>query len=392
MYDFEAEPDVPDPGLRGKIVFVGETQPFGNDLHAVPFLALHGIRYADGVEIQAAFTRALLRGDILREPEGAAAWAVCLLAPIISVVAFLRLRWLSAAFLTLALAAAWILISFVLFSTAAIAIPITVPLAGLAVTGVGMISFITLSEERERRQVLGLWGMYQDPRLVSYLLGNPEARGGEGEEKTVTVLFADLVEFTRTVEKLAPRDALQALNRYLALIEGVVLKHGGLIDKYLGDGLMAQWGAPSTPGGVFREDHARAAIAACLDIREAAERLAREMPEAVHFGLRVTLNTGPVVFGWVGASRLEFTIVGDTVNVTSRLHETAKELRVNFLISEATYRQIADSVEVGQCLEVAIRGRTEPVTVMEITGAKGQDKATPLSVPGSVETVSPVTG
>ena len=375
MFEFEARPTVPDPRLKGKIVFVGDALPFGVDRHDIPFLAAEGVRKADGVEIQAALTRALLRGKILHEPSAMESWILAVLLCAGGVAAFLRMRWVRAAFVTVGLAAAWIALCLALFCTSSVVLPMFVPLGALLSTGVGMIAFISLSEERERRNVLKQWGRYQDPRLVDYLLLYPEARGGEGEEKVVTVLFADLVSFTQTVEKLAPREALSVLNRYLALIETVVLKHGGLIDKYLGDGLMAQWGAPVTPGGVFRQDHERASVEACLEIEATARRLVAEMPDALHFGLRLTLHSGPVIFGWVGASRLEPTIIGDTVNVTSRLQETAKQMEASFLISEATYTEVRDIVEIGRRAEVDIRGRIDPLTVMEILGPKAPGAA-----------------
>jgi adenylate cyclase len=180
----------------------------------------------------------------------------------------------------------------------------------------------------------------------------------------VTVLFADLKNFTQTVEALPPAQALEALNRYLALLSQTILKHGGVVDKYLGDGLMAQWGAP-----MARPDHATAAVQACLDIEKQLECLTKELHAAgdVSFEVRLTLHTGPVVAGPLGSNeRLEYTIIGDTVNVTSRLQETAKALGCDFLISETTCAALDGAVRTGRETEVGIRGRQAPLRVFEV--------------------------
>jgi adenylate cyclase len=158
------------------------------------------------------------------------------------------------------------------------------------------------------------------------------------------------------------------------MLDAVIRKHGGVVDKYLGDGLMAQWGAPAIPGEALLAGHAEAALRACLEIQREAELLAVQeaaSASSVGFELRLTLHTGPVVFGWVGAKRLELTIIGDTVNVTSRLQETAKQLGVDFLVSESTYARVREHVTTGQEAEVEIRGRDRPLRVYEIVGEKG---------------------
>jgi adenylate cyclase len=343
------------------------------------------------VEIQANLVRTLLDGNPIREPGFSGLWLMSVGLSLIGLISFYRLRWGPGAFACLFAAVAWVALSFGLFIRADTALPIAVPLAGLLTTGGGMGVYRALREERERREVLGLWGRYQDPRLVEYLLQHPEARGGEGREAQVTVLFADLKNFTKTVEHLAPGAALQMLNRYLALMSQVILEHGGLVDKYLGDGLMAQWGVPEP-----RPDHAEAAVRACLELERRTRELTAEVesrelrvgssetgvlavrstlnsPLSTHpstFGLRLTLHSGPVVVGWVGASRLEFTIIGDTVNVTSRLQETAKSLGCEFLISESTYEYVRSWIETAQQAEVEIRGRQQPLRVYEVTGVR----------------------
>ena len=372
----------PDNPFEGKIILIGVAYTGSNDQHYVPILErAGGSRLAFGVEIQANVVRTLLSGQPIAEPGPAARWALSQGLALLGVLAFARLGWVRAQLLTAGAAVAWIGLAFGLFAARDFALPVSLPLTGLALGGSLMASYRALREELERRQVLGLWGRYQDPRLVDYLLQHPEARGGEGREAVVTVLFADLKNFTKTVETLQPGEALQMLNRYLGILSAVTLEHGGYVDKYLGDGLMAQWGAPPPDGadGGTVGANAEAAVRACLEMERQVRELSRSLaPQSgVTFGLRLSLHTGPVVVGWVGSSRLEFTIIGDTVNVTSRLQETAKELDCEFLISESTYRHVSGWTRTGKQAEVAIRGRKQPLKVYEITGLKDECEDSP---------------
>jgi adenylate cyclase len=375
LVDVTRLPEAGDATLRGKIVIIGATYTGSNEQHYIPILeGLSGSRQAFGPEIHANLVRTLLDGKPVGDPDPNARWLMSFVVGALAILAFYRFSWLRAKALCIALVAGWIGAAFWLFNNHTYALPINPPLIGLVLGGGLMASYRGLREEGERRQVLGLWGRYQDPRLVDYLLQHPEARGGEGWEAEVTVLFADLKNFTKTVEMLPPGEALQTLNRYLAVMSEVILKHGGLVDKYLGDGLMAQWGVPEP-----QADHAGAAVRACLEIDRRIRELTDEVGgrQDVTFGIRLTLHTGPVVVGWVGADRLEFTIIGDTVNVTSRLQETAKQLECEFLVSETTYEHVRGWIRTGREADVAIRGRQQPLRVYEVRGERLDER--PLS-------------
>lgn len=371
--DIARRPRGKNQDFAGKIVVIGATYTGSNDNHFVPFFS--GMdpfrpRNIAGMEVQANMMRTLLHGRALAEPGTTLTWLFSLALSLMGLIAFSLLPWGRAALVTLAAALGWLLLSLALFVTRDYLLPATLPLLSLAFSGALMGAYRALGEERERAQVMKVWGRYHDPRVVEYALQNPEMRGGEGREVPATVLFADLKNFTKTVESLAPAEALQQLNRYLALISQAVLEHGGLVDKYLGDGLMAQWGVPQA-----QENHELAAVQACLQLEQRVRDLrAAEGAGDIGFGIRLTLHTGPVVAGNVGSEgRLEYTIIGDTVNVTSRLQETAKELDCEFLISESTYAAVKDYVLTGKEAEVMIRGRQQPLRVYEILGQRGEN-------------------
>ena len=374
---------VPASKFKDKIVLIGGTYSGSNDFHYVPILKpddLSRARQIAGVEVQANLVRTLLSGQPVNEPRATAIWLLSIVVGSCGLLAFGALRWVPAALTCLGIAGAWLAVSAWSFSSFDFALPAALPLLGLALTGALMGAYRALGEERERGQVLSLWGRYQNPRIVDYLLRHPEARGGMGQEVNVTVLFADLKNFTKTVEHLTPSDAIAMLNRYLGLMQETVEEFDGYVDKYLGDGLMAQWGAPDPADGTQVFHHQVAAVRACLELQRRTSELTASIATGndVTFGLRLTLHTGPVVVGWVGSGRIEFTIIGDTVNVCSRLQETAKELNCEFLVSETTYEAVRDWVETGKEAEVEIRGRNQPLRVYEIVAADAVQSAEEL--------------
>jgi adenylate cyclase len=354
-----------DPRWKDKIFIFGVSYKGNNDLHAVPFLnGFAGTREVNGMEVQANAVRTLLDGSAIEEPQGISVWSLAVLFGAVGIAALTTLSWGRAVRLLGLLLLVWTVLSFSVFCFAHYSLPLVLPFLSLLFGTVLMGSYRALSEERERAQVMKIWGRHQDPRLIDELLAHPEWRGGQGEEVEVTVLFADLKNFTKTVEHLSPQKALEALNRYLALLSSVILEHGGVVDKYLGDGLMAQWGTPAE-----RPDHATAAVRACLEIEKRVAALTATLAaqNSVSFEVRLTLHTGPVVAGPLGSDqRLEYTIIGDTVNVTSRLQETAKALGCDFLISETTCAALRGAVRTGRETEVEIRGRTAPLKVFEV--------------------------
>lgn len=364
-----ASEKAPDSRFAGKIVLIGSTYKGNNDGHFVPLFrsGLSGSRLVDGMEVQANAVATLLKNNPITEPGAGLNWLFAALLGALGVGAYTWCGWRRAPLLTLAVALAWGAVSLLLFCAAHYALPLAVPVAALVVGAGAMGGYRALGEERERAQVMRIWGRHQDPRLIAELLAHPEWQGGQGAEATVTVLFADLKNFTKTVESLAPTAAILALNRYLSLLSEVILQQGGVVDKYLGDGLMAQWGAP-----LPRADHADAAVRACLEIERRLRELTPRLQAAgdVSFEVRLTLHTGPVVAGPLGShERLEYTIIGDTVNVTSRLQETAKELGCDFLISQTTHNLVTLPLVLGQETQVNIRGRQQPLRVFEVVTA-----------------------
>jgi class 3 adenylate cyclase len=383
------------PGtFANAIVLVGSTFTGANDFHFAPLaspqsgaLGWASPRTLAGVEIQAHIVDTLLRARPLSEPPAAARWAIAWALSIAALALGAALPWARAALAGGVLAVGYGALSLQAFASD-LALPLSLPLGGMLASGLLMAGYRLVGEERQRQAILKLWGRYQHPRVVEYLLHNPHARGGEGEEVPATILFADLKSFTKTVEHLPPGDAIRTLNRYLGLMQECVDENGGLVDKYLGDGLLAQWGAPDEIGtravSERADVNAESAVRACWQMMQRADALSAALqmaPAAAQnvnektFGLRLSLHSGPVIAGWVGAERIEYTVIGDAVNVCSRLQETAKEMGCDLLISQSTYDNARRIVRVGRTAEVEIRGRDQPLQVYEVVGLREPGEA-----------------
>src|SRR5688500_17148693 len=187
----------------------------------------------------------------------------------------------------------------------------------------------------------------------------------EGERKQVTVLFVDVSGFTSLSARLDPEEVHQLMSRAFQLMLAEVHRYEGTVNQFLGDGIMALFGAP-----IAHEDHARRAVHAALGIARALESYQRELaPRGITFRARQGLNTGLVVVGAIGSDlRMDYTAVGDTTNVAARMQQAGEPGRVT--IAEATYRLVHGYFEMRSLGSLALKGKTEPVGAWEVAGAR----------------------
>ena len=223
-------------------------------------------------------------------------------------------------------------------------------------------------QEREMKLKLKeMFGKYTSESLVETIMDNPESIKLGGETRKMTVLFSDIKGFTSFSEKNPPEKVVSCLNEYLDAITNVILETGGTIDKFMGDAVMAFWGAP-----VFHPEHAAKAVEAALAmqdlISELNEIFKNEEGDFEGFEMGVGINTGEMIVGNIGsAERLEYTVIGDAVNVASRLESLTRTYESNIIISGGTYDDIADSYECEFLESVQVKGRSQAV---EIYGVK----------------------
>jgi len=202
---------------------------------------------------------------------------------------------------------------------------------------------------------------YVSPQMCAEILENPSLLQLGGERRKVTILFADIKGFTALSEKMEPEKVVEVLNTFFTEMVELVFQHQGTLDKFLGDALMVDFGVPvEIPRAEFH------AVACAL----AMHRRLGEMRAAgltLIQGIRIGINTGEAIVGNIGSDkRMDFTVVGDTVNVAARLQELTKELEAETLVSEATYREVAGQFRFQPVPPVVLRGRRDPTAVYRL--------------------------
>jgi adenylate cyclase len=373
-------PDVPLADLEGAVLLVAPTAVGLLDARSTP------LRPADpGALIHATALDNLLGGDAMRRAPPLAnslAVAVAALAAAVAVTASgSALLGASAALLVLLLSAAAALLAF----RAGLWVDMALPLAaGFAAAGSAFAGNYW-AEGRAKRRVRELFGRYVSPEVVRRLAEEPSSIRLGGERVTLTLLFSDIRGFTSMSERLPAERVVEVLNEYLEAMTAIVFRHGGTLDKFIGDAVMAFWGAPiPTP------DHARRAVEAGLEMRVALAELnerwaARGTPVDLRIGIGI--HTGEAIVGNIGSlsRKLDYTAIGDTVNLTSRLEGLTKELDTDLLVSDATRAAAGDAFEYHPLGEVQVKGKEQSVRVHTLPAAgrlKGAALALALALAG----------
>ncbi|MEM9276959.1 MAG: adenylate/guanylate cyclase domain-containing protein [Pseudomonadota bacterium] len=232
-----------------------------------------------------------------------------------------------------------------------------------------------IREERKRREIRGAFGQYISPALVDQLSDNPDRLVLGGETRELSVLFTDVRGFTTISEsyKDYPQGLTQLMNRFLSVLSQPILDRNGTIDKYMGDAIMAFWNAP-----VDEDDHVRQACLAALDMidnvahlnKERTAELAESAEETYHeINVGVGINTGPCVVGNMGShNRFDYTALGDTVNLASRLEGQSKPYGVQIVLGAATAEVVMNELAVHEIDLIRVKGKNEPVKIYSLAG------------------------
>jgi adenylate cyclase len=358
---------VPEGALTDKIVLVGATAPALQDLRATPVDSAF-----PGVEVHANMIAGMLDEELKRRPwftDGAE--VVLLLAGGTALAALVPA--LSAGLATLLVALGIVLIvafNVAVWSVGGLVLPLASSLLmALAVYTMNM-AYGYFVESRARRQLAGRFGEYVPPEIVARMARDPGKYDMQPKEAELTVLFSDVRDFTRTSEGLAPKELGEYINDYLtAMSEVIRSRHRGTLDKYIGDAIMAFWGAP-----LEDPQHARNAVLAALGMQKECAALnarfaARGWP-ALRIGIGV--NSGRVRVGDMGSQvRRAYTAMGDAVNVASRLEGRTKYYGVGILVGEATRRRVPD-ILFREVDRIRVKGREGAITVYEPLGLESE--------------------
>ncbi|WP_370691729.1 adenylate/guanylate cyclase domain-containing protein, partial [Bradyrhizobium sp.] len=238
------------------------------------------------------------------------------------------------------------------------------------------VAFNQMVEQlRLKERLRETFGKYVDPRVVAGLLEGP-ALAAEGERRVMTVLFCDVRGFTSTSEGMTPQGLVKVMNRYFSTMSAPIRAHQGVIDKYIGDAIMAYWGPPFAAA----DEQAQLASRAALEMLQLVPQLRAELPELLGvrslpntFDIRIGIATGEVLVGSIGSElMMSYTVMGDTVNLASRLEGANKEYGGRILVSEATIEGASDAIEAREIDRVVTVGQSLPQAVFEIMGLKGE--------------------
>lgn len=356
--------------LKGKIVLVGTTAPGLLDMRPTPVSEVY-----PGVEVHANMISGILDQNLKEYP------AYMLGAEVV----WLLLTGIGLSFLLPGLGATrGMLVSvFLLAVTQGLSLaiwhygnllmPVANSLVMIALLFALNMSYGYFVESRTKRQITGLFGQYVPSELVEEMAEHPESVSMEGESREMTILFSDVRGFTSISEGLEPKELTLLMNEFLTPLSRVVYKHRGTIDKYMGDCIMAFWGAP-----LLDAAHARNAILAGIEMQQTLKALQphfkeRGWPE-IHIG--VGINTGRVSVGNMGSEvRVAYTVMGDEVNLASRLEGITKQYGVGVVVGENTRNAVTDFV-YRELDHVRVKGKDKPIAIYEPIGLVGEvDKA-----------------
>lgn len=355
------------PGeLKGKIALIGTTAPGLLDLRATPV----GEAYP-GVEIHANLITGMLDGEIkLKPPYVLGAEVVLLLVAGLAMVMLLPLLSpLRATLFTLLVLLVVVTLNLAFWHYGNLVLPLGSGLLMVLALFALNMSYGYFVESRSKRQFTELFGQYVPPELVEEMSRDPEAYSMEGRKAELTVLFSDVRGFTTISEGLGPDELTHLMNDYLSAMTEVIRKNRGTLDKYIGDAIMAFWGAP-----VGDSQHARQAVITAMQMQSAIPTVnkafaAKGWPE-IRIGIGV--NTGEMTVGDMGSVvRKAYTVMGDAVNLGSRLEGITKQYGVGILVGEGTRKAVKDIIfrEVDR---VQVKGKEEPVAIFEPVGLEGE--------------------
>lgn len=359
--------------LRDKVVLLGAGVGLG-DAHLTPyatsFLLGRG-RLMDGVEVHANVVEALLSGQRLLPMGAVARGAILLMLTAVSVMVFVRVSLWQAGLFWLLLLALLVASGYLLFRSGVV-MSVTAPAVACASVLLGVAAWRLSSEERERERLRQMFGRYVSPQVVAALLHAGVRPDLGGRVQTVTVLFADIRNFTLISELLSAREVVEMLNAYFGRACEIMQREGGSIDKFIGDAIMVEFGSPwPVPDHALRG--VRAALALHALVQEFGVWMRTRFPDRglPEFDVGIGLHSGDAVVGNIGSpTRMEFTAIGDTVNLASRVEGMTKQLGCAILVTQDTRAQLGDQLLTGRSDLVQVKGRTAGVRVFEVTGLK----------------------
>jgi len=351
---------IPVEQLRGRIALVGTSAPGLKDQRATPV----GEAYS-GVEMHANLIAGMLDGRIKLKPSYALVIDLLqiMVAGLLMIFLLPRLSPLRASLMAVLLLSVLLGVNFLLWQQADFVLPLAAALVLVMTLFALNMSWGYFVESRSKRQMTGLFGQYLPPELVEEMSRDPENYSMAGRKAELTVLFSDVRGFTTISEGLGPDELADLMNEYLGAMTQVIRARRGTLDKYIGDAIMAFWGAP-----VDDPDHAKHAVLAAIEMQQAMPALNRALVQKGWPELKIGIgvNTGIMTVGDMGSPvRQSYTVMGDAVNLGSRLEGITKQYGTGMLVGEETWAKLKDVIAFREMDRVRVKGKAEPVGIYE---------------------------
>jgi len=370
---------IPASFFTDKIVFIGTTAMATYDQKITPFSA-----NMPGVEKNATVVANILSGNFIKKTPVYIDLLVVLLTGILALVIGQKKRALYLVTGYVALTSIVVITNQVLFTWYGIRLNLIYPLLTVISEGTFIISYGYFVEEKKAREIRRMFSSYVTERVVNELIKNPDLARLGGERKEVTVLFSDIMGFTGFSEGHAPEEVVAMLNEYLGAMTEVIFKWEGTLDKFVGDEIVAFWGAP-----LEQKDHAGLAVRCALDMVSKLEELQRKWKSEGKpvLDAGIGINTGEVVVGNIGAEgkKMDYTVIGDHVNVGARIETLTRKYDTHILITEFTLKRIGELLTTDSLYRthtsikglesVIVKGKERPVEIYEVKSLTSGDEA-----------------
>ena len=354
--------------FKDKIVFVGATAAELQDNKYTPFFNYGGQKQKiPGVEMHANALSTIIKGDFIKNLDKNLNILFTLLLVVLALFFTLRLRpWVALLAISLEIIFMFGLI-YILFSHYNIVCTTTTPSFGIMFSFIIGLVYQAFIERREKNRIRKTFQQYVSPAVVEKMLSTGEVPSYGGERRTLTILFSDIRKFTSFSESHEPEEVVSRLSEYLTEMVDVIFKQSGTLDKFVGDEIMALFGAP-----YFFDDHAERACITALQmqakLKELREKWASQNGKD-SFNVGIGINTGKVIVGNLGSSQLfDYTVIGDHVNIGARLESANKEYQTTIILSESTYELVKRRAKVRELDFVRVVGKSHPIRIFELLG------------------------
>lgn len=366
-----AEHRYPPEYFRGKIVLVGASAAGSYEPRPTPM-----DKQPPGFFAHATLMDNLLNGAAMREaPSWLAFLLILLMAALGGLVQWKQSSFRMGTLIFFGALALFTAANVALFGTIHFVLPFVAPAITLAASYSGASTARYVTTGRELRQTRGVLERYVAPQLVKYVMSNIESMQLNGDKRELTILISDVRNFTTMTEKSDPLELIALLDDYLAAMTEIIFKYNGIVDKFIGDGILAYWGA-FTPDHNHAKEAAQAALEMIEKVKELNMHWVAQGKGPIAIGIGV--NTGTVIFGNIGrGKKIEFTVIGDPVNLAARLESLNKEFHTSIIVSEATRDRLGNEAQVRALGGVKVKGKTVETTVYELQGWGANSIAAP---------------